>query len=153
MTRTARRPLAAAVLGAAALVTTGCALGTPVQTLEPYSASDGIRVEVTELVRGENLMILTEEQGAEGVLLGALVNDTTEDVEFSLIVADERVSVRVPARERVALGVDDDVELAAVPDAPGSVTQATISTATHGAVTAPVPVLDGTLSGYAEFVP
>lgn len=148
-TRLVRLTLSAA----AAALLASCATTMPIQTAEPYAASDGYRVEVAADVRGENIMVLTDSQGGEGQVLGALVNDTYEDITMSLAIADGGVTVPVPARSQVLLGVDELVVIPSVPAAPGSLVDARIEGSGHGSVVRSVPVLDGTLPQYADSVP
>lgn len=155
MARTVRPLLRLAAVGAAVATASGCGMMIdPDQADDLYAEpSDGVQIELTERLRAENLLLLTSEEGAEGVMSGALVNDTYEDAEFQLVVAEERLEVEVPAQGSVLLGIDEPAELDAVPAAPGSVAQVTLSTSAQGGVTAPVPVLDDTLPPYEDIVP
>ena len=63
--------------------------------------------------------------------------------------------VTVPARGTVTLGTrqEEQVRVPDVPVPPGAVLQLTVGTDRGGSVTAPVPVLDGTLPPYDPLVP
>jgi hypothetical protein len=151
--RTARSLVRLAALGAAVATAGGCALVDPQQADDLYAApSEGVQVELTEQVRAENLLVVAEEEGGEGRLSGALVNDTAQDVRFVVVVAGEQLDVEVPARGTVLLGVDEPADVAVVPAAPGSLAEVTLATTSQGAVTAGIPVLDGTLPHYADFL-
>lgn len=143
----------AAAIGAAALLA-GCSVMTPIQTAELYAAGDGVRAEVGDSgVRVENLMVLAEEEGAEGAVYGALVNDTTEELTIGVTIGVGGIELPVAAGESVLLGVDEEVVIPAVSVAPGGVVEATLRAEGHGAVPITVPVLDGTLPQYADLVP
>lgn len=152
MARIHRLVRGAAVLGASALVAS-CSFMTPIQTTELYNAGDGVRVEVSERVRVENLMVLTAEEGGEGQVLGALVNDTSDEVTIGLTIADGGIEIAVPAGESVLLGPEELVVIPAVPTAPGGLAEGFVRASGHGTVSAAVPVLDSTLPQYADHVP
>ena len=143
----------AATIGAAALLA-GCGWMTPIQTAELYAAGDGVRVEIgVPEVRVENLMVLAAEEGAEGAVYGALVNDTSEELTIGVTIGDGGIEMPVAANDSVLLGVDEEVVIPAVPGPPGGVVEATLSAEGQGSVPATVPVLDDTLPQYADLVP
>lgn len=152
MARTTRLMRVALGAAAAALLA-GCAMMTPIQTAEPYAASDGFRVELATGVRAENLMVLAADEGAEGHVFGALVNDTEEDIAMTLAIAEGGISIGVPANSQVLLGVDEIVVLPAVPAGPGALVDARLEASGHGSIIRGIPVLDATLPQYAEYVP
>ena len=154
MARSTRRLAAALLLtGATALGVGAC---SPITTMNSYAPSDGVRGDLGTQLRVENLMILSPAEGAEGVMLGALVNETTSAVDVSLAV--EGVSggqqLSVPAQDTLLLGPDHEaVTIPAVPVPPGAVVSVQVSTPESGSVALDVPVLDGTLPAYRELVP
>lgn len=153
MSRMDRLVRGAAAVGAAALIA-GCSVMTPIQTAEVYAAGDGVRVEIGDsLVRVENLMVLAAEEGGEGHVYGALVNDTGADVVIGLEIAGGGIEMPVEAGQSILLGVDEPVVIPAVPGAPGSLVDATLTAEGAGSVPATVPVLDGTLAQYADYLP
>ena len=152
MPRMDRLVRGAAAIGAAALIA-GCSLMTPIQTAELYNAGDGVRAEVGDGVRVENVMILAAEEGGEGHVFGALVNDTRAEVVIGLSVAGGGIEMPVGPGESILLGVDEPVIIPAVPAGPGSLVQATVTAAGFGTVPANVPVLDDTLAQYADYMP
>ena len=142
--------IAAATLAAAVLA--GCSTINPITTQMEYDASDGVSVEIGE-VRGLNLMVVTDEQGATGVLTGTLHNTGTEDVAVSASIdGDAIATIDVPAGATVKLGGDqgDAAVTGVVPVAPGLLTDVAFQTPAAGQVTEQVPVLDGTLPEYAH---
>ncbi|QHT58034.1 hypothetical protein GXP71_19395 [Cellulomonas sp. H30R-01] len=152
------RLLAIAGATAAALALAGCSATNPITTQDEYAASDGVRVTVGE-IRGDNLMVLSDGDGAPGVLHGGLVNDGSEDERVTFTFeGSEPTTVDVPAGATVLLDGTDgddraDVRLAAVETIPGGLVSLTLGTDTWGASTFDVPVLDGTLPEYAGLVP
>ncbi|WP_402468214.1 hypothetical protein [Isoptericola aurantiacus] len=155
MARTARpaRPtLVAAGLAVSALLLGACA---PVTTQGAYAPSDGTLVEFDDVaVRGLNLMVVAAEEGAEGNLLGALANETDEEVEFVLTASGAApVAVTVPAQGTVYLGTDgEETLLDPVTTAPGGNIEATLE-ASGAAENFYLPVFDGTLPEYADYLP
>jgi len=112
-------------------------------------------VNVTDELRGLNLMVVSEGDGAPGNLLGALSNNTSEDVVFTLAAEGAgTLSLPVAANDTVYLGTEDGVEalLEAVVVEPGADLEASL---TAGNVSSDffLPVLDGTLPEYAEYLP
>ncbi|MDD9206900.1 hypothetical protein PU560_10535 [Georgenia sp. 10Sc9-8] len=149
---TRRRLLAGSVLGAA-LSLAGCTFTNPIETLEPYAASDGTRLELADGIRLENVLVLSEAEGAEGHVLGAAVNSTTEPVEITFSVEGEPELVVVVEPDEMLNLSDEGLVVESTPAPPGGMVSTTVSTPQHGAVPLPVPVLDGTLSQYDEHVP
>jgi hypothetical protein len=150
--RTARTGIVAASVAAGALLLTSCA---PIQTTLPYAPSDGARVELDDRTRANNLMVVSEGEGAEGTLLGALTNSSPEPVTFRLEVdGADPVMVPVEPRETVYLGTEDGVQatLSAVDTIAGANLQATLS-AGESSEDFALPVLDDTLPEYAEYLP
>lgn len=150
--RPARTGVVAASAAAGVLLLAACA---PATTMLPYAPSDGVRVNVTDELRGLNLMVVSEGDGAPGNLLGALSNNTSEDVVFTLAAEGAgTLSLPVAANDTVYLGTEDGVEalLEAVVVEPGADLEASL---TAGNVSSDffLPVLDGTLPEYAEYLP
>ena len=154
MARSTRRLAAALLLtGATALGAGAC---SPITTMNSYAPSDGVRGDLGTQLRVENLMILSPAEGAEGIVLGGLVNETTSPVDVSLAV--EGVSggqqLSVPAQDTLLLGPDHEaVTIPTVPVPPGAVVSVQVSTPESGSLALDVPVLDGTLPAYRELVP
>ncbi|WP_324650405.1 hypothetical protein [Georgenia sp. H159] len=152
MARPHRLLQAAAVIGASTLVA-GCSFMTPIQTTEPYAPGDGVRVEISDDVRVENLMVLADEEGAEGQVFGALVNDSVEEVAMSVTIGDGGIQMSLEPGQTVLLGPEEVVVIPTTPVPPGAMAEALIETAGYGTVSAPVPVLGDALPPYAPYVP
>ena len=141
------------IAAAAALVAalTGCSITNPIQTQVLYAASDGARITLGESIEAENFLLLTEAEGEPGALIGAVTNrgDAEAEVLIDIDGAGRHV-VTVPAGDSIRLVGDDVLRFDAVETMPGATAPITISTGAEGAVSATVPVLDGSLPEYAE---
>lgn len=135
-------PLAAGLLG-------GCGFASPIQTQQTYAASDGVRVQLSDDVRIENLLLLTAAEGEPGRLLGAVVNGSGDDATVSIDVGGEVTEVHVAAGQTANLA--DEEPLAAVGAAPGATIEVSIEFA--GTTVRAIPVLDGTIPPYDEYLP
>lgn len=154
MARTVRRmPLAVAALAVGPLALAGCSVASPITTQGPYAASDGARVQVTDNVAVENLMVLTEGEGEEGHVLGAVVNRSEQDVEVMLTLGEGEgtIPVGVAAGETVNF-TDAGITIDAVGVPPGAVLDSTVAADGTGEITVAVPVLDGTIPPYDEYL-
>lgn len=143
----------ARIAAAAALVAAlaGCSLTNPIQTQVVYAASDGVRITIGETIQAENLLLLTEAEGAPGALIGALTNRGDDDTVITVSVEGAGShEVAVAAGESVLLTGDDVLRFDAVEAAPGATLPVTVSTGAEGAANATVLVLDGTLPEYGE---
>jgi hypothetical protein len=150
--RPARTGVVAASVAAGALLLAAC---SPQTTTLPYAPSDGVRVDLTDTARANNLMVLSHGDGAEGAVFGALTNSSSEQVTFTLEVEGaDTVSVPVDARSTVTLGGENGEELmlSAVDTIPGGYLPATLS-AGDAVEEISIPVFDDTLPEYAEYVP
>ncbi|MGC0272254.1 hypothetical protein ACO0LV_04565 [Pseudactinotalea sp. Z1739] len=147
-----RRPLIAVAL-AVMIVLGAC---TPPMTMNQYAAGDGARANLGSQVKVENLLVITEAEGSAGTLVGGVVNLWEQEAEVSLSVQDmgEAVTVTVdPAATLLLHPEHESVVLPAVPVAPGATLEVQISTDNSGSITVPVPVLDGTLDPYQDYLP
>ena len=130
-----RRTLSAAAAVAAIAVLAGCSATNPITTSFDYDPSDGVSQRLGD-VRVGNLLLLTAEEGGAGTFVGFVANGGGQ-----------------PAAVVIALGGDETVDVEAVPAAPGSKVDVTVTTDVSGAATVQVPVLDGTLPEYADLLP
>lgn len=153
--RPARTVVAASVLTGTLLL----AACSPTITTKAYAPSDGARVDLTNQVRGLNLMVVSEGDGQPGAVLGALANNSAEDVDFVLTAEGaEPISLNVPAGQTVYLSADQegdrvvDAQFGAVDTHPGGDLDATLSGAGVEEDFS-LPVMDGTLPEYAAWVP
>ncbi|WP_275005676.1 hypothetical protein [Promicromonospora iranensis] len=154
--RGARTIALAAVSATGALLLAAC---SPTTTTLNYDPSDGVGVSVlgeeNRNLRGINLMVVSAAEGEAGNLLGALANETAEDASFTLEAPGASpVTVDVPAGGTVYLGTEsgEAVELDAVGAAPGNYVAATLTVGSDSKEFQ-LPVFDGTLPEYADYVP
>ncbi|QOR71421.1 hypothetical protein IM660_03735 [Ruania alkalisoli] len=157
MARSTRRLVAALTLAAATAVGVGAC--SPITTMQSYAPSDGVQGELEGgdvRVLVENLMVLSAEEGAPGTVLGALVNRGAEAVEVTLSNAEVTggIQLTVEADSTLLLSPDhEDVVFPAVPVPPGAVLELQVSTEQTGSITLPVPVLNGDIPPYGEYLP
>lgn len=161
MARTGRFPrLTWMTAAVAAVLVAGCA---PITTQQEYAPSDGVRAQLGEQVKAENLMVVTSGEGEPGVLLGGVTNLGEQPAAVALTVGAQVIDLPIEPGSTVLLGAasegDDatlsvtDISIAAVPAPPGALTDLEIATPESGSITVAVPVLDGTLESYEEVVP
>lgn len=146
------RPLIAITVALMVLIS---ACGVP-STAQRYAAGDGTRGDLGDQIAAENLLVLTDAAGAEGTLVGGLVNQWEQAVEVTLTFAgiDEAVTMTIDGGGTLLLHPDHhSVVLPSVPVPPGAMVDVQISTGQQGSITVPVPVLDGTLHPYQDYLP
>lgn len=146
------RPALALGVAGLALALAAC---SPITTTDPYAASDGIRAQVGDL-EVLNLMIVAEEEGAPGLLLGAASSSALEESSLTLASIDGELEIFVPldAGQTVNFYTEDDgLEIESVPVPPGANLQMTLTDAAGETVEVYVPVLDATLVEYQDAVP
>ena len=156
MTSARTRWIAAPSLALAAFALAGCSAVNPITTNVPYSASDGIRVELGDALSAENLLVISDAKGEPGALIGGLTNGGTADARVTIAAeGSNTVTVHVPAGVTVLLGTEADAALSldSVDVPPGAVLPVTISTPAGGSQSVSIPVLDGSFPEYATLVP
>lgn len=145
----------ALVAGAAALAllgTAGCSAISEQATTFSYAASDGIVADIGPIDL-RNLMILAADAESQGRVLGTAANNSDSPVQLSLAVAGSTASVTVPANGQIRFEQDENETTLSNPGGiPGSIVDVTVQVNSDSEVVG-VPVLDGTLPEYAEFVP
>lgn len=152
MSHSARRSLSLAAVAVSALVTSSCAWASPVQTQVQYAPSDGVRMVLDEAgdVRIENFLVLTEAEGSPAQPFGTVYNSSGEDAAIGIQIGGTTSDVAVPAGGEVRL--EEELEPFQSADAiPGATIEAVVDFG--GAVTRTVPVLDGTLAPYDQYLP
>lgn len=80
-----RRLAAAGLALAAALTLSACQISSPVTTDMNYDPADGVSVDVGDVVV-RDLLVVSEGNGAPGVVSGLVVNRSTEGAEVTLAV-------------------------------------------------------------------
>lgn len=163
----AKRPGRANRMGALVVslgVMIGASACAPIHTLDIFDPSDGVRATLGDEVKATNLLILTEEEGAPGTLVGSLSNLTDGDLAVDVTVNGAAgVNVELPAGHTAYLtprtpsfdgpSFAFDAQIDAVGTPPGGTADVVIATTSGGEATVQVPVLDGTLEPYDEYLP
>lgn len=150
---TLKRAGAVAALSAALLSATGCGYIYTQPTTLVYSASDGVKADVSD-VKLRNIMVIATDANSEGRVLGTILNDGNEDVTVEFAFESGTQTVQVPAGEEVRL--EDDAHKLIVSPAgaePGHNLDGTQVTVNGESTEMNIPVLDGTLDEYASYLP
>ena len=147
-----RRVVAAAALAMLSLGVTSCGAINEQATTFQYAASDGIVLNVGEL-EIRNLMLVTKSATDEARLIGSLVNTTAAAQTLDLTLSTGSVSINVPAKSVVSLEKTENAKiLPSTGVLPGAQAEATLSVGS-GSADVSIPVIDGTLEEYREYVP
>ncbi|MFS0866791.1 DNA modification methylase [Microbacterium sp. 179-B 1A2 NHS] len=149
------RLVASLALGTAVVLgATGCNMIAPQATTIEYSASDGRNVPESGPLKVRNAMVIANDDGTLGNLIAAVVNPTDEDLTLNVGLGADRQALPVPARSTVSLGVSSAPMLFEDLGAqPGSDVEMSFQSGEGTGVEVAIPVLDGTLPHYTEFVP
>ncbi|QRY40442.1 DNA modification methylase [Microbacterium hominis] len=150
-----RRLASVALAAVVVLSTAGCSMISPQATTITYSPAEGVNIAHSEPLKVRNALFVANEDGTEANFLAAIVNDT-DSAESLLVGVDGTTQrVRVPARSTVSLGFDgtDPLLFTGLSSKPGTDVKVSFQSGTGEAVEDRVPVLDGTLSYLADFVP
>lgn len=156
--KTRRIASSLALAAAIALGATGCGLVAPQATLEPYAPSDGIDVNLDN-VDVRNLLLIADESGENFNVVFNGVNNGSEPVVLSMAFVEGSTEARADfllMPGRTAFG-DPEGEIAptlvSIPGVDvGATVEAFIEVAGGGDETRQVPVLDGTLAEYRDYV-
>ncbi len=150
------RALATTTLAATLLLgTAGCGIFVDAATLNPYSASDGLNVDVGGL-QLRNVLVITDESG-DASLVFTIVNDTT-NVQYLTVElrTDTPVDLTIVANEGLTkVGLADDNPAIATGTAlkAGQYVDIYFQYGGQDGVTMAIPVLDGTYELYAPYAP
>ncbi|MFL4475915.1 hypothetical protein ACIPVK_18125 [Paeniglutamicibacter sp. MACA_103] len=147
-----RRVVAAAALAMLSLGVTSCGAINEQATTFQYAASDGIVLNVGAL-EVRNLMLVTKSATDKARLIGSVVNSTDKPATLDLTLASGSVSIKVPAKS--VLNLEKPENEKTVPSAgvlPGAQAKATLAVGS-GSQDVGIPVVDGTLEEYREYVP
>ncbi|WP_157157062.1 MULTISPECIES: hypothetical protein [unclassified Diaminobutyricimonas] len=145
---------AAALAGAFALGLSGCSYVTPQATTVEYSASDGVNGTVGD-VQISNLLALSED-GADVALVGRLMNNGDSNAQVKIASVDFpeiSTTVSVPEGEYVDLGADESFILEDIDGEVGGDLHLFVQYGDSEPTTLNVPVLDGALPEYEQYLP
>lgn len=138
----------------AGLSLAGCSLSGNVESLKPYSPSDGVQVDAQSL-KARNVLLIQGESG-RAVLIGSFVNSSQEDLMASVQTKDSsgqdiRVEFAVKAGTKFDLGYNGTEPITFQLDGnPGQVHEVAVSGGGDPFVLN-VPVMDGSLLEYREY--
>lgn len=138
-----RRLSCTACLIATAVLLSGCAVFSPVQTSRPYVPADGVPLTI-EGVQFENLVVVSPARGARGVLTGQAVNLTGGAVDVSVSIEGGIAPTAFTLAPFAGDGITrmpTNVDLGPVPVIPGALVTLIMSTPTAGDNAVDVPVL------------
>jgi hypothetical protein len=145
---------AIALSGALALGLSGCNMWMDVETQRPYDPSDGVSLSIGDLEL-RNVLVVSED-GELGNLVGTAVNTTGDDIDFTVqwkVDGDyHEVELTAEANGSTTFGVDDQVTLEPLGEAPGGLLDAVVHISTDQKELQ-IPVLDTTLPEYGDAVP
>lgn len=148
------------VLAVAAAALTGCSLLNPQTTQLQYVPYDGAEYVAESGLSVHNVLVASEGNGAAGTLLGAIVNDGEETVAVEIAPGPETgleasLRTRVEPGTRLDVGPESELslQLDSVDAGPGELVPMLVTTDLGEVGELLVPIVDGTLEEYAEFVP
>ena len=139
----------------ASIALSGCSLSRDVASLDMYTPSDGVQVDL-ETLKVRNAMFIAGSSG-NVILIGSFVNSGIENVTATIQTTDGngeevRLSFEVPAGQKVDLGYNgQDSVVMALDVLPGSMYPIFVSGASDP-VEMLVPVMNGALAEYRPFV-
>lgn len=148
-----------ALAAALALGATGCSMIAPQGTTEPYAPSDGRDVS-TENVDIRNIMLVADETGESFNVVFSSVNRSGEDQQLAITFVGEG-SKRATAEFEIPQGNtrfgnpegEQAPVLISMPGLePGATVNAFFQAGSSPEVEYQIPVLDGTLAEYREYV-
>lgn len=152
---TLKRAGAAVAVVATLLSATGCGYIYHQPTTIVYSASDGVMGNIAD-VKLRNIMIIAADEDSAGRILGTIVNDGKSDATVSFDFPSGAKTVQVAAGKTVRLE-DSANELIVDPAGanPGEMISDVKVTSSAGGDTEKlnIPVLDGSLEEYKEYLP
>ncbi|MFJ6003935.1 hypothetical protein [Arthrobacter sp. NPDC092385] len=131
----------------------GCSFTVDQSTTAPYAASDGIVKDLGPVLL-RNILIVGRDDETAGRLVGTVFNTSDDPVDLSIRAGGASTSVTIEGQGefRFEDETEDDGTLEGLEDAPGSLIDVDFEVEGEDA-TFEVPVLDGTLEEYREFVP
>jgi hypothetical protein len=145
-----------AVAAGAVLLTlgvSGCSFTAEQSTTTQYAASDGIVKDLGPVLL-RNILIIGRDDETAGRLIGTVFNTSDDPVTLSIQAGGAATEVTIDGQGEFKFEEEssDDATLEGLEDIPGSLIDVEFDVEGEQAVFE-VPVLDGTLEEYREFVP
>ena len=142
-----KRAGAGVAIAAALISATGCGyIYTPPTTLQ-YAASDGVKADL-------NGVELSSGKGADGRLLGTILNKSDHDITVTFAFPSGEKSVKVAKGQQVRLESNDSqVIVPKISQTPGETLANTQVSSNDQSTNLNIPILDGTLKEYASYMP
>ena len=148
-----RNAAAAGVIALSLLGATGCSAVNDQATTMEYSPSDGIVQDLGDL-QLRNILVVSEGDGEPGRLIGTVVNDSADPINFELSIGGSNLSWNIPGGGKVVYddAPQSEVLVETVSVLPGTGIRAE---AKDGSETAElnVPVVDGQVAYYRDYLP
>ncbi|MCW4466840.1 hypothetical protein OK351_15210 [Glutamicibacter sp. MNS18] len=146
-----RRIAASLALAGLALGVTSCGAINQQSTTDHYAPSDGIVENVAD-AKVRNLMLVTDAEHDEARFIGSIVNSSDSSLSLTINAAStSAVEISVDANSALKLE-DEEFSVSGLGIGPGQHAPATLSSGGESVETT-IPVVDGTLKEYREFVP
>ncbi|MGG5172744.1 hypothetical protein ACQR35_11290 [Pseudarthrobacter sp. J1738] len=155
LTTRGSRALVTAGVAASLLSVTACGYITPQQTSHQYVASDGINADLGPL-KLRNVIVVAKDEKGTGRLIGSVFNSSSNAVTLTVNGADGS-QTSIPVKANGTTGLTEKTDAAILSTAggnPGSLVELKLSeNASQQTSTIKVPVLDGTLTQYEQYLP
>ncbi|MFZ3453302.1 hypothetical protein [Arthrobacter sp. 7Tela_A1] len=148
-----RSAAAAGVITLSLLGATGCSVVNDQATTMEYSPSDGIVQDLGD-IQLRNILVVSDGDGEPGRLLGTVINDSSDPVNFELEVGGSTLTWNLPAGGKVIYddAPQSEVLVETVDVLPGTGIRAEATAGTETA-TLNVPVVDGQVQYYEDYLP
>ena len=148
-----KRAGAGVAIAAALISATGCGYIYTQPTTLQYAASDGVKADLNG-VELRNIMMVSSGKGADGRLLGTILNKSDHDITVTFAFPSGEKSVKVAKGQQVRLESNDSqVIVPKISQTPGETLANTQVSSNDQSTTLNIPVLDGTLKEYASYMP
>ena len=149
-----KRAGAGLTLGAALLAVSGCGYIYTQPTTLHYAASDGVHSTINGNIELRNIMVVSHGKGAEGRVLGTVLNKGNNDATVTFNFPSGAKTVNVPKGQQVRLEQDDHkLVILQVAPQPGETLSNTRVSVGDASGTLNIPVMDGTLKEYKPYLP
>jgi hypothetical protein len=131
----------------------GCSFTAEQFTANPYAPSDGIVKDIGPVLL-RNILVVGRDDETAGRLIGTVFNTSDEPVDLAISAGGASTTITIEGQGQIRFEEEtaDDATLEGIEDIPGSLIDMDFEVEGDQA-TFQVPVLDGTLEEYREFVP